>query len=72
MPGKRCVPLCGDGKLTGTESCDDGNNKSDDGCSSTCLLEVGASCDTSSPQKCTKAVCGNGKVETGESCDAGI
>ena len=71
VPGKRCTPLCGDGIKTGTETCDDGNTTSGDGCSSTCLLEVGATCDSSTPQKCTPAVCGNGKVETGESCDAG-
>jgi len=71
VPGKRCTPLCGDGILTGTESCDDGNTNSGDGCSSTCLLEPGASCDKSTPNKCKPAVCGNGTVESGESCDAG-
>src|SRR4051812_25205589 len=71
VPSKRCTPLCGDGILTGTESCDDGNTDSGDGCSSTCLLEPGASCDKSMPNKCKPAVCGNGTVEAGESCDAG-
>ena len=71
VPGKRCTPLCGDGILTGTESCDDGNTDSGDGCSSTCLIEPGASCDKSTPNKCKPAVCGNGMVEPGESCDAG-
>ena len=71
VPGKRCTPLCGDGILTGTESCDDGNTTSGDGCSSTCLIEPGATCDKSTPNKCKPAVCGNGMVEAGESCDAG-
>ncbi|HYC53483.1 MAG TPA: hypothetical protein VEL28_00890 [Candidatus Binatia bacterium] len=33
---------CGDGILTGTETCDDGNQSNGDGCNSTCTLESGA------------------------------
>lgn len=32
-------PTCGDGERDGPEECDDGNEMSDDGCSSTCTLE---------------------------------
>ncbi|HEY4184766.1 MAG TPA: DUF4215 domain-containing protein [Polyangia bacterium] len=71
VPGKHCTPICGDGLLAGTETCDDGNTDSGDGCSSSCLLEPGATCDNSKPNKCKPAVCGNGMVEAGESCDAG-
>jgi fibro-slime domain-containing protein len=72
VAGKRCVPFCGDGKMIGTENCDDGQMPaaSEDGCSSTCLIEPGWSC-TGTPSVCTKAVCGNGMVETGEACDKG-
>ena len=73
VPGKPCVPLCGDGKIVGDEQCDTGNNaanKPDDGCSSTCQIEPGYSC-TGTPSVCTKANCGNGTLETGEACDCG-
>jgi cysteine-rich repeat protein len=30
---------CGDGVINGKETCDDGNTKSSDGCSSTCRVE---------------------------------
>ena len=78
MPGKPCVPICGDGIMTanaaGTvaETCDDGNTVNNDGCSSTCQIEPGSSCTKTPPASvCTKSVCGNGTVETGESCDKG-
>jgi len=71
MPGKACVPLCGDSIITATETCDDGNTTNGDGCSSTCQIEPGSSCTTASPSVCTKSVCGNGVVEPGENCDAG-
>ncbi|RMD84593.1 MAG: DUF4215 domain-containing protein [Candidatus Dadabacteria bacterium] len=32
-------PVCGDGRIGGTEECDDGNLVDGDGCSSTCLIE---------------------------------
>lgn len=32
-------PACGNGKIEGTEQCDDGNTQSGDGCSKTCLVE---------------------------------
>jgi cysteine-rich repeat protein len=42
-PGCKIVPRCGDGRVDGLygEACDDGNAESDDGCSSTCQLEIG-------------------------------
>ena len=45
VPGRRCVPACGDGKIIGGEACDDGNTTPDDGCSPTCAVEPGATCD---------------------------
>ncbi len=35
------VPICGNNKLEGMETCDDGNLQSGDGCSSTCSVELG-------------------------------
>ncbi|MBS3066246.1 hypothetical protein J4205_00325 [Candidatus Pacearchaeota archaeon] len=52
-------PNCGNGvvDLADGEECDDGNIVDGDGCSSSCLLEFGASCNS------------NGIKETGEICD---
>jgi cysteine-rich repeat protein len=69
-PGKKCVPLCGDGKMISVEKCDDGNAVDGDGCSSNCLVEPGASC-MGMPSKCTVALCGNGAQEGNEGCDCG-
>jgi fibro-slime domain-containing protein len=66
VPGKQCVPLCGDSVLTGTENCDP--PRVGMGCSATCLVEPGWTC---TPAGCAQSVCGNGMVESGESCDDG-
>ncbi len=48
---------CGDGHVTGTEGCDDGNSINGDGCSATCQDE---------------GLCGNGVFDvSSESCDDG-
>jgi cysteine-rich repeat protein len=36
--------VCGDGLLTGSETCDDGNTTAGDGCSATCRVETGWAC----------------------------
>ncbi|HPH69083.1 MAG TPA: DUF642 domain-containing protein, partial [Kofleriaceae bacterium] len=42
--------ICGDGtKEAGTEACDDGNSVSGDGCSATCTLESGFTCQDFDP-----------------------
>src|ERR1019366_8685050 len=54
----------------GDESCDDGNTKSGDGCSSVCEVEQGFSCGAAGTA-CTAtqtAACGNGKLEQGWTC----
>ena len=57
--GGDCSKWCGNGVVDDndfvTETCDDSNEVSGDGCSSTCQSEV--------------PVCGNGILETGETCD---
>ncbi|HEY4175178.1 MAG TPA: DUF4215 domain-containing protein [Kofleriaceae bacterium] len=49
---------CGDGVVGGSETCDDGNTSSGDGCSATCKTE-------------SSGTCGNGTVDVndGEQCD---
>ncbi|WP_338872367.1 MXAN_6577-like cysteine-rich protein [Myxococcus stipitatus] len=44
--------LCGDGRITGTETCDDGNILPGDGCSLLCQVEPGFRC-TGAPSVCT-------------------
>jgi len=51
LPGQEC----GDGIPSAEEECDDGNNRSCDGCSSTCHIEA----------------LGNGRVDCDEVCDDG-
>ncbi|MGO9287978.1 MAG: DUF4215 domain-containing protein, partial [Polyangia bacterium] len=58
--------VCGDGKVEGTEACDDGNTLPNDGCSPTCHFEPTCSVSTGT---CTSK-CGDGLV-VGEACDDG-
>ncbi len=50
--------ICGKNGKENGESCDDGNLKSGDGCSSSCLLEGSI-----------LATCGNGVIDANEECD---
>ncbi|HEX3761332.1 MAG TPA: DUF4215 domain-containing protein [Kofleriaceae bacterium] len=62
---------CGNGMREGTESCDDGNTVSGDGCSSDCQAEPGYKCIVDNAP-CLKVVyCGDGIVEPPEVCDDG-
>jgi len=71
MPGKACVPKCGDGQImAGKEQCDDGGSANNDGCSSTCIIEAGYAC-TGTPSTCNEIVCGDGVRTGSESCDLG-
>jgi len=45
------LPVCGDGRVEGTEGCDDGGTVDGNGCSATCTVESGWSC-TGSPSVC--------------------
>ena len=87
-----CVPrqrvVCGDGILEVTESCDDGNEVSGDGCRDNCTgPEPGFICPVPGKRcqllSCTgdaqldasvpdAAFCGDGSVECGETCDDAI
>ncbi len=63
-----CTTLCGNGFVEGGESCDDGNTDADDGCSSTCVVEDGWTCDDESPSACG-TFCGDGTAVGDEACD---
>jgi cysteine-rich repeat protein len=76
-----CEPTCGDGlaflqTAAGAptiEACDDGNLAGGDGCSNTCTVEVGWSCDAPAAgglSQC-RPLCGDGEITSGESCDDG-
>ncbi|TSC26504.1 tandem-95 repeat protein [Corallococcus sp. Z5C101001] len=52
--------VCGDGVLGGFEACDDGNQRSGDGCNSVCEVEPGYTC-TGQP-----SVCDNNRAPTVE------
>ena len=59
------VHVCGNGFMESFESCDDGNTVSGDGCSQTCVVEEGWTCNNSP----AVVACGNGKKEEFETCD---
>jgi fibro-slime domain-containing protein len=61
---------CGDKKISGAETCDDGNTVNGDGCSSACSLEPGWVCPVMGAA-CRAAACGDGIVAGAESCDDG-
>jgi cysteine-rich repeat protein len=42
--GRRRGPVCGDGRVEGTEQCDDGNRTPLDGCSAACAMEEPTHC----------------------------
>ena len=60
----RTVPDCGDGHLTGSEDCDDGNSEDFDGCSANCTLEAGFICQ-SPGSPCIATTCGDGVAGLG-------
>ena len=78
--------VCGNGILEKKEECDDRNRRDDDGCSSTCLLEIGICGDgiiqsmlgeqcegTKDCSQCrfVSKTCGDGNLDPGEECDEG-
>lgn len=74
-----CTPICGDGKLRGTEACDDGNLAGGDGCDENCTVEAGWTCcetagaagSSCSGSTACESTCGNGQRDAGEACDDG-
>lgn len=68
-----CTPLCGDWKLVGSESCDDGNINDGDGCDSNCEVEIGMYCEGGSYQSRDRCyeICGDGRNIGHFTCDDG-
>ncbi len=58
-------PVCGDGKVEGTEECDDGNEEPGDGCDAFCEAEEGFSCTDDGACYNTQLTSG-----TGASCES--
>jgi cysteine-rich repeat protein len=61
--------ICGNGVIESGESCDDYDTESEDGCSSTCQIEMGWGC-VGQPSICY-LLCGNNQTDEGEQCDDG-
>jgi fibro-slime domain-containing protein len=63
--------VCGDGKISYGEFCDDGNPASNDGCSAACQVEPGFTCMTPGMLCARVQSCGDGllSLATGEQCD---
>ncbi|MEM3074675.1 MAG: LamG-like jellyroll fold domain-containing protein [Candidatus Pacearchaeota archaeon] len=62
--------ICGDGVKTGTEQCDDGNTANNDGCSSSCLIEIGWTCSENSLGRSTcRDICEFVSCDDGNPCN---
>jgi len=71
--GVTCVSRCGDGLRGAEETCDDLNNRSGDGCSSSCSQEPGWTCSPRGEQNATGAgetnLTGGGNSSLGDVCE---
>ncbi len=67
--GGSSLDVCGDGALTGTERCDDGNLSNFDGCNQVCALEPNYACATPGSPCVSTVVCGDGLRTGPEVCD---
>lgn len=60
---------CGDGERQSVEACDDGNQRSGDGCAGDCMMvEAGFRCPIPGAA-CAPLICGDSRVEAPEQCD---
>ncbi|MEK7703551.1 MAG: DUF4215 domain-containing protein [Myxococcota bacterium] len=64
-----CNPLCGNGELDDSETCDDGNVVVGDGCDALCQTEAAPDFCTANPGYCVN--CGDGNLDAPEECDDG-
>ena len=74
-PGMPCTRLyaCGDGRLNGSDQCDDGDNPpaGGDGCSATCTIEAGWLCRRPGEACVLDEYCGDGVRRSGEAATTG-
>lgn len=56
-----CIQKCGDSVITISETCDDGNMLNGDGCSNTCQIEDGFTCDNSLLPSVCEGICGDSR-----------
>jgi cysteine-rich repeat protein len=71
--GGSALEACGDGRREPTESCDDGNQVTGDGCSARCGVEAGWFCPfpaAGMPSRCMPS-CGDSRLVDMEPCDDG-
>jgi len=54
-------PTCGNGLVEAPERCDDDNEQPGDGCSTSCRIETGFTCDAGEPTSCDEN-CGDGRL----------
>ena len=64
------VEVCGNQRVSQSETCDDGNVENGDGCTGTCGVECGYVCSGEGVGSCA-TVCGDGMLAGGEGCDDG-
>jgi len=69
-PGTAPLNICGNAVVESGETCDDGNDDSDDGCAASCQTECGFTCVGTGPASCGED-CGDGDVAGLEECDDG-
>ncbi|MEO0460186.1 MAG: DUF4215 domain-containing protein [Myxococcota bacterium] len=71
LSGGTCVAAdaCGNGVLESGEGCDDGNTTAGDGCSVTCGIEDGGSCNADGAGATGAASCASGICDTSEDPD---
>jgi len=67
-----CTSTCGNGVISGSEQCDDGDTSSGDGCSAICTVESGYTC-SGEPSSCNPLTPSSGTeqrcTELGTNCD---
>jgi cysteine-rich repeat protein len=64
-----CTAICGDGLISGDETCDDGDLTPGDGCNGACQIEAGFIC-AGAPSGCV-TICSDGLIVGSETCDDG-
>ncbi len=64
-----CSSVCGNSYREAGEDCDDGDTEEGDGCSASCQVEPGWTCDVSAEPSACAPACGDGLTVADEPCD---